>query len=433
MAGAERGRGGGARGRGRGRAGGRGAGRGDAQAQAGEKKQRSIKNQIRGLQRLLAKGHLEKKAQKKVEAHLEALLMSQQRHEKAEREREMAVKYHKVKFFERVKVERRIKKITKELESLTQGSSEAKDASKRLKRAKSDLTYILHFPAGKPYISIIKEPADEKEREKREDLRREALAAARDAAMVNEADEGAAGQRADARKAKEQRRTASQDDEDGMGAAPADAGSDSEGSDDFFLDSPRGDSGGEQQDTPGRGSDASSSSPSEDSSSEATSGPEGAEEPQGSDGAPPSSASTSTSEEDEDSAGGGRGGASGTSSSSGGSESDGDGPGGGVVVKKINRVRDPKTGKMVTQERLRELEAVREKKRKILEAAGVDVSAREVPRRPPKSRKVGAGGARGAPRGAAAGAEAGARAEGEAEGRARTRAEGGRKRRKKKN
>ena len=110
------------------------------------------------------------------------------------REQKYAVRYHKVRFFERIKLERKIGKLQKTLKGL-EHDDESKDATRRaLAAAREDLEYVLHFPKGEKYVSLLKDAEDPEaqahlERE-RERLRAVVKRRMRDEAIVNELDEG---------------------------------------------------------------------------------------------------------------------------------------------------------------------------------------------------------------------------------------------------
>ena len=76
-------------------------------------------------------------------------------HKRQELERKYAVRYHKVKFFERVKLERRIRHKEKEVAGATGAEREAR--AEELRRLWEDLNYVLHFPKGEKYVSILGE------------------------------------------------------------------------------------------------------------------------------------------------------------------------------------------------------------------------------------------------------------------------------------
>ncbi|WIA21303.1 hypothetical protein OEZ85_000535 [Tetradesmus obliquus] len=74
-------------------------------------KLRSFKNQIRGIERLLRKEDLEPRVRAAKEQQLQQLKEKQEAQQRSEREKRLATKYHKIRFFERVKVERQIQKM----------------------------------------------------------------------------------------------------------------------------------------------------------------------------------------------------------------------------------------------------------------------------------------------------------------------------------
>ena len=80
------------------------------------------------------------------------LLRNEERQKRSELERKLSKRYHKVRFFERVKVERKIKRIKK---SLSEGSDRDHQALGALQQLKNDLTYIKFFPKGERYISLF--------------------------------------------------------------------------------------------------------------------------------------------------------------------------------------------------------------------------------------------------------------------------------------
>ena len=122
------GRGGGGGGRGRGQGRGRGRG-GPAQ------KKKSTKNQMRSIQRLLAREGLPEKVRLEKTRELEALTGVAVENKQSERERKMAVRYHKVKFFERVKLTRSIEKLERD----NPGGERSAEVDAQLARLREDL------------------------------------------------------------------------------------------------------------------------------------------------------------------------------------------------------------------------------------------------------------------------------------------------------
>jgi hypothetical protein len=124
---------------------------------------------MRNIQRLLKREGLPEKLRLEKQRELEKLEVIFKENKQSELERKMAVKYHKVKFFERVKITRAIEKLEK------QNPVEAKrpDAvTKNIESLRDDLHYVTNFPKGYKYVSVLKGDADDDAiRRKREKLR----------------------------------------------------------------------------------------------------------------------------------------------------------------------------------------------------------------------------------------------------------------------
>lgn len=120
-----------------------------------------IKAALRQTKRLLAKENLAADVRVTTERRLKSLEGDLARAELARTERTMAVRYHKVKFFERQKVLRKITRSKRMLESgvdaenekLSKTKSKALEADLRERRI--DLNYILHYPKTSKYISLF--------------------------------------------------------------------------------------------------------------------------------------------------------------------------------------------------------------------------------------------------------------------------------------
>ncbi|KAG0700202.1 hypothetical protein DFH29DRAFT_983162 [Suillus ampliporus] len=87
------------------------------------------------------------------ERRLKALEADLAHAETARKERTYAIKYHKVKFFERQKLVRRIKQVKRDLTS-AQGKEREK-LEGELDDLRVDLNYVLHYPRTKKYISLF--------------------------------------------------------------------------------------------------------------------------------------------------------------------------------------------------------------------------------------------------------------------------------------
>ncbi|KAG1866974.1 hypothetical protein C8R48DRAFT_703829 [Suillus tomentosus] len=112
-----------------------------------------IKSSLRQTRRLLAKENLAADVRVETERRLKALEGDLARAETARKERTYAMKYHKVKFFERQKLVRRIKQVKRDL-TPAQGEEREK-LEGELEGLRVDLNYILHYPKTKKYISLF--------------------------------------------------------------------------------------------------------------------------------------------------------------------------------------------------------------------------------------------------------------------------------------
>ncbi|KAF7289210.1 hypothetical protein MIND_01382200 [Mycena indigotica] len=104
-----------------------------------------IKASLRQTRRLLAKDNLAGDVRAETERRLKALETDLAAAERGKKERTMAVRYHKVKFFERQKV----------LRKLTQVKKQHPVPEEALHTLRVDLNYILHYPKTKKYISLF--------------------------------------------------------------------------------------------------------------------------------------------------------------------------------------------------------------------------------------------------------------------------------------
>ena len=111
-------------------------------------------------------------------------------HDRSEVERKFAKKYHRVKFFERIKIERAISKLEKKGE----GGGEGDGQHQRLNQLQADLEYVLNFPPGERYVSLLKDATDpasqvhlDSERARLRSLIKHRM---KESALVNEVDEG---------------------------------------------------------------------------------------------------------------------------------------------------------------------------------------------------------------------------------------------------
>ncbi|KAF9012602.1 hypothetical protein BDQ17DRAFT_1232590 [Cyathus striatus] len=111
-----------------------------------------IKSALRQTRRLLAKDNLAADVRVESERRLKALEADMARAELARKERAYATKYHKVKFFDRKKVLRKLKQAKKNAVSEAGSSNKIQDEIYELRM---DLNYIIHYPKTKKYISLF--------------------------------------------------------------------------------------------------------------------------------------------------------------------------------------------------------------------------------------------------------------------------------------
>ncbi|KAF8058698.1 hypothetical protein FPV67DRAFT_1565511 [Lyophyllum atratum] len=111
-----------------------------------------IKSALRQTRRLLAKEKLAADVRVETERRLATLEADLAQAEASKKERDIAVRYHKVKFFERQKVVRKLNQTKKRASADASPDSELQSA---LFELRVDLNYILHYPKTKKYISLF--------------------------------------------------------------------------------------------------------------------------------------------------------------------------------------------------------------------------------------------------------------------------------------
>ena len=148
-------------------------------------------SRIYSMRKLLDKGDLPPNIKIEKERELASLLFDQRKDKVAKERRQMISRYHMVRFFERKKAERKLKKLRKELEALTidisdededpvtgqdgQNSMEVKlnrnskrqlkKLDKQIREAAVDLNYTLYSPLTEKYISIFPSERSAKNKE----------------------------------------------------------------------------------------------------------------------------------------------------------------------------------------------------------------------------------------------------------------------------
>lgn len=117
-----------------------------------QKSKTSLKNRIRSIERLIRSNKVKGDAlanQKKILNNLKLTLSTIPQNNINKKEKRLAIRYHKVKFLERVKLVRKLKK------------AKQNEDSEKFENLAKDLKYVLFFPKAERYISIIKEANSE--------------------------------------------------------------------------------------------------------------------------------------------------------------------------------------------------------------------------------------------------------------------------------
>jgi len=123
----------------------------------------STKNRIRSIERTLQrKGHLlPPEAQEKMRERLAALRQDFEGVKLAEREKMMATRYRRVKFFERKKLQRRLQQTIRQCSDASLSDKERARLSAQRRQLVQDLQYVMYFPRDMKYVSILSNPRAE--------------------------------------------------------------------------------------------------------------------------------------------------------------------------------------------------------------------------------------------------------------------------------
>lgn len=113
----------------------------------------SLKNQIRSTQRMLRKD-LPPQVKEAQEKKLDGLKKQQEIHNRLAVERKLFLRDRKIKFFERRKVERSLRRLEKQQRTSSGGAGVA-DFSDQLSKLKEDLEYVKFFPKTEKYVSLF--------------------------------------------------------------------------------------------------------------------------------------------------------------------------------------------------------------------------------------------------------------------------------------
>ncbi|XP_027937835.1 rRNA-processing protein EFG1-like isoform X2 [Vigna unguiculata] len=132
----------------------------------------SLKNQIRSLERMLRK-NLPPEVREAQEQKLEALKKQQEIHTRLAAERKIFLRDRKIKFFERRKIERRIRRLEKLHRASSSSSSSAQPYSDQLSALKQDLQYVMYFPKNEKYVPLFTGGDDSEIVDRRNGLRKQ--------------------------------------------------------------------------------------------------------------------------------------------------------------------------------------------------------------------------------------------------------------------
>ncbi|XP_021897173.1 rRNA-processing protein EFG1 isoform X2 [Carica papaya] len=125
----------------------------------------SLKNQIRSIERMLRKEKknlncdclvqdLSPEVREAQEKKLEGLKKQQEIHTRLAVERKIFLRDRKIKFFERRKIERRIRRLEK-LQRTSSGQAQDVQTAEQLSKLKEDLEYVRFFPKTEKYVSLF--------------------------------------------------------------------------------------------------------------------------------------------------------------------------------------------------------------------------------------------------------------------------------------
>lgn len=115
-----------------------------------------LKSQLRSLQRLLDRNDdLPATVRVEKERALQTAKHELQQAENAKRRREMIGRYHKIRFFDRQKATKRLKRARKELQSCEDEGGRRVELAKAVEEAEVDVNYAQYYPLDQPYVSLF--------------------------------------------------------------------------------------------------------------------------------------------------------------------------------------------------------------------------------------------------------------------------------------
>lgn len=115
-----------------------------------------LKSRIRSLKRQLERNDsLSAVAQQEKERALRAAEDELERNQTAKRRNDMIGKWHKVRFFDRRKAEKRVRRAKKELEGLDEGDGGREGLEQRVRDAEVDVKYAVYYPLEVEYVPLF--------------------------------------------------------------------------------------------------------------------------------------------------------------------------------------------------------------------------------------------------------------------------------------
>lgn len=141
----------------------------DKKSKANKPKAVSLKNQIRSIERMLRRD-LPQEVKETQEKKLEELNKQQEIYNRLALERKIFIRNKKIRFFERRKVERRKRRLEKQLRT---GQVQEADYAEQRSKLDEDLEYVKFFPKTEKYVPLFMGGDEAEIVEKRSNLRKQ--------------------------------------------------------------------------------------------------------------------------------------------------------------------------------------------------------------------------------------------------------------------
>ena len=115
-----------------------------------------LKGQVRSLKRLLERNDgMPATVRVEKERALQTARHELQQAEKGKKRSEMIGKYHKIRFFDRQKATKRLKRVQKDVLAFEGDRAERERLEQAVEDAKVDVSYAQYFPLDQPYVSLF--------------------------------------------------------------------------------------------------------------------------------------------------------------------------------------------------------------------------------------------------------------------------------------